>query len=170
MCMYALQKYSESDNIGLRLSLVTYQTCDTKALSITANGKIITVMSLHYVSRKRNSDLLLGTLLLVRRPPLKTTLLVKWDLVSILLVLNGNFCCNKNKLKYMFVKDACDTKINTFKLMQAFSRYLIFCLIPQHNYAETITYWQIIRGRGGINWAYMCNRTRPNSVGVQPEL
>ena len=108
MYMYALQKYSESDDIGLRLSLVTYQTCDTKALSITANGKIITVMSLHYVSRKRNSDLLLCKFVLLGRPPLKTTLLVKWELVSILLVLNGNFCCNK--LKYMFVKDACDTK------------------------------------------------------------
>ena len=48
--------------------------------------------------------------LLLRRPPLKTTLLVKMGPCINTLGLNGNLCCNQNKLKYMFVKDACETK------------------------------------------------------------
>ena len=46
----------ESDDIGLILFLMTYQTCDKKALSITPNYKVLNVMSLYYVSQKRNSD------------------------------------------------------------------------------------------------------------------
>ena len=108
--MYALQKYSESNDIELTLSLAPYQTCDTKALLIIANGTIITVMFLHYVSRKRNSDPLLCKLFVVKKAPFKNDLIGQMGSCINTSSIKWYFCCNKNKLKYMFVKDACHTK------------------------------------------------------------
>ena len=82
MYMYALQKYSESDDIETisgDLSNMRYKG--------TVNDREWPCIML----AGNETLLLLCKVLLLRRSPLKMTLLVKWDLVSILLVLNGKF-------------------------------------------------------------------------------